>query len=104
MSYTTINEYNTYLVDNQVNINIIDYVKEINKLEFKIDISFIEEFIELVSKNKCCIHHNMLQKYGILTLKEGTKDVKRIFEQYEFEENIDFKLGNVAEFNSKGGR
>ena len=25
-SYTTINEYNTYLVENQLNINIIDYV------------------------------------------------------------------------------
>ena len=104
MSYTTIEEYNNYLVENQVNINIIDYVKEVNKLEFKIDISFIDEFIELVSKNECCIHHNMLQKYGILTLKEGTHHIRRIFEQYEFEENIDFKLAEVGEFNSKGGR
>jgi hypothetical protein len=32
MSYTTIEEYNTYLVENQININIIEYVKEINKL------------------------------------------------------------------------
>ena len=23
----------------------------------------IDEFIELVSKNECCIHHNLLQKY-----------------------------------------
>ena len=51
MSYTII-EYNNYLVENQVNINIIDYVKEVNKLEFNIDISFIDEFIELVSKNE----------------------------------------------------
>ena len=42
--YKTIEEYNTYLVENQVNINIIDYVKEVNKLEFNIDISFIDEF------------------------------------------------------------
>ena len=51
-SYTTINEYNTYLVENQVNINIIDYVKEVNKLKYNIDISFIDEFIELVSKDE----------------------------------------------------
>ena len=51
-SYTTIEEYNNYLVENQVNINIIDYVKEINKLKYNIDISFIDEFIELVSKNE----------------------------------------------------
>ena len=42
MSYTAIEEYNSYLVENQVNINIIDYVKEVNKLEFKIDISFMD--------------------------------------------------------------
>ena len=60
-----------YLVDYQVNINIIEFVKEINKIKYKIDISFIDEFIELVSKDDCCIHHNMLQKYGIYNLKSG---------------------------------
>jgi len=102
MAYTTIEEYNTYLVENQINVNIIDFVKEVNKLEFKIDISFIDEFIELVSKNECCIHHNMLQKYGILTLKEGTHHIKRIFEQYEFKENEDYLLAKVGEQLSSG--
>ena len=52
-SNSAINDYNTYLVENQLNINIIDYVKEVNKLNItkkKIDISFIDEFIELVNK------------------------------------------------------
>ena len=48
--YTNINEYITYLVENQININIIDFVKEVNKLKYNIDISFIDEFIELVRK------------------------------------------------------
>ena len=87
MTYKSIEEYNSYLVENQVNVNIIDYVKEVNKLEFKIKISFIDEFIELVSKNECCIHHNMLQKYGILTLKKGTTDIKNLINQNEFKEN-----------------
>jgi len=52
MSYTTIEEYNTYLVENHINVNIIDFVKEVNKLKYNIDISFIDEFIELVSKNE----------------------------------------------------
>ena len=95
MVYTTIEEYNTYLVENQININIIKYVKEVNKLKFKINISFIDDFIELVSKNECCIHHDMLQTYGIISLKGTTND---------FIENEDFKLRNVAQFNSKGGR
>ena len=42
MSYITIEEYNSYLVENQVNINIIDYVKEVNKLKYNIDISFMD--------------------------------------------------------------
>ena len=39
----------------------------------------------------------MLQKYGILTLKEGTHHIKRIFEQYEFKENKDYLLAKVGE-------
>jgi hypothetical protein len=102
-SYTTINEYNTYLVENQVNINIIDYVKEVNKLEYNINIKFIDEFIELVSKDDCCIHHIMLQNYGIISLTSGTTDIKRLLKQNKFIENKDFELRNVAELRSQGG-
>jgi len=55
MSYTTIEEYNNYLVENQININIIKYIKEINKIEFKIELNFIDDFIKLVSKKEFCI-------------------------------------------------
>ena len=103
MTYTTIEEYNYYLVDNQVNINIIDYVKEVNKLEFKIDISFIDEFIELVSKNECCIRHNMLQKYGVLSLKGTTNDIKKMLDQNNFLENKDFNLRNVPQVRKNRG-
>jgi len=103
--YLTIQEYINYLIENQININIIDFVKEVNNLEFKIDISFIDEFIELVSKNECCIHHNMLQKYDIISLNGTTNDIKRILIQNELVENKDFKLRNDAQFkNSNGGR
>ena len=103
VEYTSISEYINYLIESQINVNIIDFVKEINKLEFKIDISFIDEFVELVSKNECCIHHKMLEKYGIISLKKGSTDIKRILEQNEFEENKDFELRNVAELRSQGG-
>ena len=101
--YTTIEEYNNYLVENQININIIDYVKEVNKLEFKIKIDFIDDFIELVSKKECCIHHNMLEKYGVLTLNKGTSRVKELIDQYEFKNNIDFHLSEVREVRIQGG-
>ena len=103
MTYKSIEEYNTYLVENQIQINIIDFVKEINKIKYNIDISFIDEFIELVSKDECCIHHNMLEKYEIISLKSGTTDIKRLLKQNEFIENEDFNLRNVAEVRKNRG-
>jgi hypothetical protein len=42
----------------------------------------------------------MLQKYGIICLKNGTTDIKRLLEQNNFIENEDFRLRNVAESKS----
>ena len=49
----------------------LQVIKEINNIKYKIDISFINEFIELVNKDECCIHHDMLVKYGIITMNKG---------------------------------
>ena len=54
-TYETIEEYNECLIENKIVPNIIDYVKEINNIKNNIDISFIDDFIELVNKNKYCI-------------------------------------------------
>jgi len=102
-TFKSINEYNTYLVENQQQITIIEYVKEINKIDFNIDISFIDEFIELVSKNECCIHHDMLQKYNVITMKGTTNDIKKMLEQYEMEENKDYNLRNVSQVRQNRG-
>ena len=97
MSYSTIKEYNTYLVDNKVPINIINYVKEINKIEYKLeDISFIDDFIKLVHRKDFCIHHSMLQKHKILSLKGSTNHVKKLLENNNFEENIDYTVTQVC--------
>ncbi len=104
IGYSNVNEYINYLIDNQNNVNIIDFVKEINKLKYNIDISFIDEFIELVSKDECCIHHDRLVKYNISSLNSTTGDIKKMLIQNNFIENEDYKLGNDSQFNSKGGR
>ena len=72
MSFANPKEYNNWLIENKENITIIDYVKQVNKILYNIDISFIDDFIELVSKDECCIHDNMLQKYGVLNTKKYT--------------------------------
>jgi hypothetical protein len=84
VSYSNVNEYINYLIDNQNNVNIINFVKEINKLKYNIDISFIDEFIELVSKDECCIEHNMLVKYNVISLNSTTGDIKKMLIQNNF--------------------
>ena len=103
MSFTTIEEYNNYLVEKKTDVDIIEYIKKINTIEYNIDISFIDEFIKLIDKNICCIHHSMLQKYGVLKLKKGTCHVKDLLVQNEFIENKDFEITNVRELRSQGG-
>ena len=103
MSFTTIEEYNNYLVQNKSEVDIIEYVKEINKLTFNIDISFIDDFIELVSKDTCCIHHSMLKKYGISNLTGGSSDVNRLMKQYGFIIDKDYICDNIVS-PSNGGR
>jgi phage anti-repressor protein len=100
---TNIINYNNYLIETQKQIDIIEYVKEVNKIEYNIDIDFINNLIDLVSKNECCIHHNLLQKYGILSLKSGSTDIKNLIKQYEFIDNEDYQIRNVSELRPQGG-
>ena len=100
--FSTIEEFNDNLVENEIMMSIIDYVKRINEIKFNIDISFIDELLELVLKNECCIHHKMLVKYDILSLKAGSNHIKRLIEQYEFD-GQDYRLTNVGESAPNGG-
>ena len=77
--------FNQELLKNNSDITIVEYVKKINDEFYKIDISFIDDFMDLVGKNECCIHHDMLVKYGVLSLTSGTYDVKIIIEQQKLE-------------------
>ena len=59
----------------------------------------MQDFMELVGKDECCIPHEMLVKYKVLTLEKGTTDVKRLLDQYEFLEGTSY-VRNVAEVDS----
>ena len=80
-----IQNLNQKIIDENVEINIVDYVKLINYEVYHIDISFIDDFIGMIDKDECCIHHDMLIKYGVLSLTSGTVDVKRIIDQQKIE-------------------
>ena len=100
---STIEEYNQKLVNDRINISIIDYVKAVNDMKYKIDISFIDELLELVNRDDCCIHHELLEKYKIISKKDSTNNIRRLLEQHNFNEGEDFKPLNIERFTN-GGR
>ena len=101
-----ISQLNATLVNEQPDITVLDYVKLLNEKIFNIDISFVDDFIELVDKEDFIIHHQLLEKYGVITIKD-TFYVKRLLEQYEFEEGKDYitkppKSGGGLDYFLKG--
>ena len=104
ISEMDIKEFNDEIVKEGIEMTIIDYIKEINKRFYQIDIDFIDDFINMVGSSECCIPHDMLFKYGVLT-DHDSQDVKRLLNQYNFLEEKDYSIvsRNVAG-NLKGGR
>jgi len=104
MAVKTPEDYNKYLVDNNIDIIIIDYVKEINKLIYKMNISFIDNFLNLVGKNEICIPHKHLIEYGIVTTDKDSAIILRAINQYEAIEGADYDLNNVVVVRKQGGK
>ena len=88
-SFKNPQEYNQYLVNSNTEIPMIDYVDKLNDMFYNIDISFMVDFMDLVGKDECCIHHKMLIKYEILSNTSDARDVKRILEQYKLKMGSD---------------
>ena len=95
-TYTNAKEYNTYLVNNDIDINIINYVKEVNNFIYNIDISFIDNFLDLVEKDTICIPHEHLIKCGVITTNRSN-DIMVLLNQFEPIENEDYRLRNVPQ-------
>ena len=92
-----IKEFNKSLVIDNSEINILDNVKKLNDMVCNIDISFIDDFIDLVGNEGCCIHHELSIKYEITTLTSGSNDVKKIIEQNDGQERSDYELRQLAD-------
>ena len=101
-AYTNAKEYNTYLVNNDIDINIINYVKEVNNFIYNIDISFIDEFLDLVEKDEICIPHKYLIKYGIVTTTRSN-NVLQMLDQFDAIKDKDYQLLNVQQPVKQGG-
>ena len=100
MTMTTqemISQLNASLVTEEPDIKIIDYVKLLNEKIFNIGIDFIDDFINLVDKDNCCIDHELLMKYGITNLTAGSYDVKKIIERNDGQERADYMVSQLAD-------
>ena len=66
-----------------------------------IDISFIDEFLNIVkNNNKMYIHHSKLIDYGIMT-STRSNDIKEKLNNLRMIENIDFTLRDVSQRGKK---
>ena len=72
-----IQKYNEDLVSSNTVITILEYVTKLNDKFYNNDISFIDDFLELVDKDAFCIHHDMLMIYGIYKMSSGSNDIKK---------------------------
>ena len=92
-----IQEFNKWLVDESIDINIIQYVIELNEDYFQIDIEFIDDFMDLVDKDECCVNHAILQKYGVSALSNGSNDVKKLIERNKGRIDQDYTVRHLAD-------
>ena len=76
---------------------LIDYIKLLNTKTQNIDLSFIEDFFELVDKDTCCINHELLLKYGITQFTGGSMDVKKIIERNDGVDGLDYTVCQLAD-------
>jgi hypothetical protein len=92
-----IEDYNNELIKNNTNIDIINYIKYIAINIYKTDIIFMDELLELITKNNISIHHNYLITFGVIKLTGGTTYLKDIIKSNNFIENKDFRLTDICE-------
>ena len=85
MATTTIHNsilaYNKELIESNHKITIKEYIHQINNIHYNIDISFIDELFDVVTRNDCCIPHTYLLKYKISKLSNGSNDALKLFDK-----------------------
>ena len=97
MTQQEIQAYNQKLVNGNEVITIIEYVKKLNDTFYHIDISFIDDFIELVNKEGFIIHHYMLFKYEVLSKSDSYNVLLPFPEGYNNENTFLFSVISYIE-------
>ncbi len=99
---TRVQAFNDDLVARGGQIDIRTYIKRINDDIFKQPIEmFVDDLIDLVVQDECCIPHDKLVTYGVLTDAHTSNHVLRVITQYQLVPDVDFRPTSGT---SQGGR
>ena len=101
--YVNATEYNDYLIKNNKRLTIIEYVKDVNSMFNKLDINFMNEFMELVERDDMCISHEYLKKYEVVSAKNtSSNDILKMLGYRNLKEDIDFNLRQESQVRKNG--
>ncbi len=102
MTDAQIQEFNVKLAAKDAQFTVRAYLRKLNKKIFKQPIEdFVDDLLDLVIRDDCCIPHDRLMKYGVLTGSSVSYNVLKMLEQYGFKEDRDF---SITLCESSGGR
>jgi hypothetical protein len=96
--------------DKFLNITSFIEITKYNIDKFQLDITHIEELYKYSTENKCNIPHMMLEKYGVLKIKDkktNTEKTTRVYEllekQLKLSDNIDYIVSKTT-INTPSGK
>ena len=100
-----IKAYNMQLATTFTKVELTDYITELhNRFCTDIDISFMTYFMELVEhEHEFIVEHAKLIEFGVSGANTSGM-IKRMLNQYKFEEDKHFRLCSVAQSRIPGQR
>ena len=98
-------EYNDYLIENDIDYTLIEYLKDANNKFYNYDISFMEQFMELVERVYFCISHEYLIKYKVITDGSNvSSNVLKMLKSRGLNEGEDYMLFQQEEHRKNGSK
>jgi len=102
--FESIEDYNQWLVESQTLLAIKEYIMNVRNMFYKnVDISFMDEFMDLCTRTDFCINANeMFPKYGVVS-RGKTDDIKKCIERNDLIVGTDYNLRQVAQVRLNRG-
>jgi len=92
----TIDDFNKKLVDEKIDLPVRAYIEVVNEMFYNIDIKFMNDFMDLVDKDECCIPHDKLETYAGYKFYDSN-DVLKLLEKLEIEKsNIRYECRKLS--------